>query len=234
MKTKQSIIVNNQITGDHKIMEQNNINVVNVNALATSNETQVSNVEVLNYIAVETVYEYIGHGKPLNEDAIIDASEDIRRFLNEALKCKRLVHARQRTKAEHVFGELCHDWRNKHTADVENMCSEIVGSLDAGLNHGPDKDDDYDAALSVREYIQSGAKPNRNAIANASTELGRFLAKACQCQRLLHARKWVEADTVLGTMTPPHGYYNDIPHLCTEIYESLWAGVEHGPDAYID
>ncbi len=241
MKTNNhNQIINNQIMKGTKVMEQNNVNVVIANSLVKGNETNIGATEVLrkveiaNYIAVETVCEYIGHGEALNEDAVAHASEDIRSFLNKALRCQRLMLERKWVEAERVFGELPHEWWGKHSADVANLCSEIVGSLDAGLTHGPDRDDDYDAALSVKEHIQEGAKLNRNAIANASKDLKWFLAKAIQCQRLLHAHKWVEADAVLGTMELPMVYENDIPYTCTVIYESLWAGVEHGPDAYID
>ena len=240
MKTTNNQIINNQITKGYSIMEQNNINVVIANALVKGNETNIGatevlrNVETANYIAVETVCEHITGGQVLNEDAIAHASEDIQRFLNEALECQKLMHAKKWAEAERVFGELYHGWWGKHNADVSNLCSEIVNSLDAGLEHGPDGDDDYDAAFSVQEHIQSGAKLNRNAIANSSKNLKGFLAKATQCQRLLHAHKWVEADAVLGSMELPCGYDNDIPYICTAIYESLWAGVEHGPDAYID
>lgn len=89
--------------------------------------------------AAEAVYNFVAHGVQFDEGALYDLAEPIQEFLLNAVRAQRLMHRRKWDMAERIFFRM--QAPVGYGDRFSHWCGEILGSLDAGLMHGPSLED---------------------------------------------------------------------------------------------
>lgn len=89
--------------------------------------------------AAEDVYNFIAHGVSFDEGVLYNLAEPIQEFLLNAVRAQRLMHRRKWDMAERIFFRM--QAPVGYGDRFSHWCGEILGSLDAGLTHGPSLED---------------------------------------------------------------------------------------------